>query len=91
MAHYEYMRIPMDLIPDEDVKQYNLQELAVNGWAYLEICKGISGLKQARKHANERLKITCANTDTPPVLALPHFGPTSPCPSLLHLSLMILV
>ena len=91
MARYEYMRISMDLIPDEVIKQYNLHKLAVDGWAYMEIHKGMPGLKQAGKLANERLKITCANKDTLTVLALLHFGPTSPCPSLLHLSSMILV
>ena len=56
MARYEYMHIPMDLIPDEVIKQYNLQKLSVNGWAYMEIFKGMPGIKQAGKLANERLK-----------------------------------
>ena len=37
IARYEYMRMPMDLIPDKVIKQYNLQKLAVNRWAYMEI------------------------------------------------------
>ena len=53
---YEYMRIPMDLIPDEVIKQYNLHKLAVNGWVYKEMFKGMPGLKQADKTANEQLK-----------------------------------
>jgi hypothetical protein len=35
--------------------QYNLRELAVKGWIYLEIRKGMPGLKQAGKIANDRL------------------------------------
>ena len=61
MARYEYMRISMDLIPDEVINQYNLHKLAVDGWAYMEIRKGMPGLKQDGKLANERLKRTCAN------------------------------
>ena len=46
----------MDLIPDEVIKQYNLHKLSVDGWAYMEICKGIPGPKQAGKLTNKRLK-----------------------------------
>ena len=57
MARYEYMmRISMDLIPDEVINQYNLHKLAIDGWAYMEIRKGMPGLKQDGKIGNERLK-----------------------------------
>ena len=50
------MGIPMDLIPDEVIKKYNPHKLSVNGWAYMEICKRIPGLKQTTKLANKRLE-----------------------------------
>ena len=46
----------MDLIPDKVIKQYNLHKLVVNVWAYMEICKGMPGLKQAGRIANEQLE-----------------------------------
>ena len=55
MSTYEYMRIRYSEIPEEIKSQYNLQHLEHNGWIYLEIRKGMPGLKQAGKIANERL------------------------------------
>ena len=43
---YEYMRIPIALIPDEIIEQYNLRELESDGYAYTDIRKGMLGLKQ---------------------------------------------
>ena len=47
----------LDIIPDEKIKKYDLRKIAVNGWAYMEIRKGMPGLKQAGKIAHDRLKI----------------------------------
>lgn len=55
MARYEYMRMQLSLIPDEIIAQYDLRNLAKDGWVYIEIRKGMPGLKQAGKIANERL------------------------------------
>ena len=55
MLRYEYMRIPLSLIPDEIVAQYDLRKLSKDGWVYMEIRKGIPGLKQAVRIANKRL------------------------------------
>ena len=55
MLRYEYMRIPLSLIPDEIVAQYNLRQLSKDGWVYMEIWKGMPGLKQSGRIANERL------------------------------------
>ena len=35
--------------------QYNLRQLSKDGWVYMEIHKGIPGLKHAGRIANERL------------------------------------
>jgi hypothetical protein len=57
MARYEYMRLKLDIIPEEIIAQYNLRELASPdaGWVYMEIRKGMPGLKQAGRIANDRL------------------------------------
>jgi hypothetical protein len=56
MSRYEYMKIHISKIPDEIVQEYTLKPLTTpNGWAYMEICKGMPGLKQAGRIANDRL------------------------------------
>lgn len=55
MTIFEYIRTKRDIIPDEIAQQYNLDAIAVGGWVYLEIRKGMPGLKQAGRIANERL------------------------------------
>ena len=52
---YEYAQMPLKLIPQEIVDEYNLPDLAVNGIVYIEIRKGIPGLRQAGKISNNRL------------------------------------
>jgi hypothetical protein len=53
---YEYMRLPMTILPLDIIEKYNLTRLAVNGWVYLEIRKGMYGLKQAGLLANQLLQ-----------------------------------
>jgi hypothetical protein len=53
---YEYMRLPISILPLDIIKKYNLTRLAVNGWVYMEICKGMYGLKQAGILANQLLQ-----------------------------------
>ena len=57
MGRYEYMKISLAILPKEIIAQYNLLQLASNGWVYLEIRKGMPGLKQAGRITNDRLKI----------------------------------
>ena len=52
----EYMRIPQELIPDEIIQQYNLQDYFHNGYLYCKIQKGLYGLPQAGKLAHDKLK-----------------------------------
>jgi len=47
MEVYEYGFLPLDLIPDEIIQQYNLLKIASNGKVYFEIQKRMPGLKQA--------------------------------------------
>ena len=39
----------LDIIPEEIITQYELRIIAVNGWVYMEIRKGMPGLRQAGK------------------------------------------
>ena len=45
----------LKIIPQEIIDQYQLQDLEENGWVYIKIVKGMPGLKQAARLANERL------------------------------------
>jgi hypothetical protein len=56
MKVFEYMRMHISVIPEEIINQYNLRELVDDaGWVYMEIQKGMYGLKQAGILANQRL------------------------------------
>jgi hypothetical protein len=47
MPGFEYMKMLLSRFPEEIVQKYNLNSLAVDGWVYIEIRKGMYGLKQA--------------------------------------------
>ncbi len=53
---YEYMRMPLDLFPDDIVDHYDLKQKAKNGFVYMEIQKGMYGLPHAGILANNLLK-----------------------------------
>ncbi len=55
MTAYEYMRIPISVIPDSIMDQYNLHDLVANGHVYVEIRKGMYGLPQAGRIASDYL------------------------------------
>ena len=46
IENFEYMHLPLELVIDEIVQQYNLKQILVNGKVYFQIRKGIPGLKQ---------------------------------------------
>ena len=52
---YEYMKIKLAVLPDKIISQYNLHDIADDGWVYCEIKKGMYGLPNAGKIANKRL------------------------------------
>jgi hypothetical protein len=56
LPRYEYMRMLLSRFPDEIVSKYNLKALAVDGWVYIEIRKGMYGLKQSGLLANQLLQ-----------------------------------
>ena len=57
LARYEYMRLHISTIPQEIIDQYNLLDIVTpDGWVYIEIQRGMYGLKQAGIIANEQLQ-----------------------------------
>jgi hypothetical protein len=55
LNRYEYMKMPMRLIPDDIIEHYGLREKALNGYAYMGIRHGMYGLPQAGILANKLL------------------------------------
>ena len=55
MDQYEYMRIPCSVIPAEIMDAYNLHDLIHKGAVYVEIRRGMYGLPQAGRLANDQL------------------------------------
>jgi hypothetical protein len=56
LPRFEYMKMLLSGFPEEIIQKYNLNDLAVNGWVYIEIRKGMYGLKQAELLANQLLQ-----------------------------------
>jgi len=54
--HYAYMRIPVSAIPEAIMEHYHLHDLIHNGHVYVEIRKGMYGLPQAGRIANDHLQ-----------------------------------
>ena len=51
----EYARIQLSVIPQEIIDKYILKKYAHNGWIYYKLSKGMYGLKQSGKLANDLL------------------------------------
>ena len=45
MDEYKYSFLPLEIIPDKIVQQYNLLKIASNRKVYFKIHKGMLGLK----------------------------------------------
>ena len=60
MIRYEYMKLPLEIIPQEIIQQYKLINLAHKGFVYMEIQKCMYGLPQAGKFSNDKLKLHLA-------------------------------
>jgi hypothetical protein len=50
------MKMLISRFPEEIIQKYNLNALVVDGWVYIEILKGMYGLKQAGLLANQLLQ-----------------------------------
>jgi hypothetical protein len=60
LPRFEYMKILLSRFPEEIVHKYNLNTLAFDGWVYIEIRKGMYGLKQAGLLANQLMQTRLA-------------------------------
>jgi hypothetical protein len=60
LPRFEYMKMLLSRFPEEIVYKYNLDAIAVEGWVYIEIRKGMYGLKQAGLLANQLLQTRLA-------------------------------
>jgi hypothetical protein len=58
LPRFEYMKMLLSHFPEEIVQKYNLN--AVDGWVYIEIRKGMYGLKQAGLLANQLMQTRLA-------------------------------
>jgi hypothetical protein len=62
LPRFEYIKMLVSRFPEEIIQKYNLHALSVEGWVYIEIRKGMYGLKQAVLLSNQlvwhRLDIT---------------------------------
>jgi hypothetical protein len=56
LPRFEYMKMLISRFPEEIIQRYNLNALAVDGWVYIEVRKGMYGLKQAGLLANQLLQ-----------------------------------
>ncbi|KAL7482057.1 hypothetical protein ACHAW6_007750, partial [Cyclotella cf. meneghiniana] len=56
LDHFKYMHMPIKIIPEHIIAQYNLQERNKNGYVYMEIRRAMYSLPQAGKIANNLLK-----------------------------------
>ena len=45
LSTFEYIRISLKDVPDKIIGQYNLESMASDGWVYMQIEKGLPGLK----------------------------------------------
>ena len=53
---YEYVRIPTHMLPPAIITLYKLDNKIHNGYVYAEVRKGMYGLPQAGKLANDRIR-----------------------------------
>jgi hypothetical protein len=60
LPRFEYMKMLLSRFSEEIAQNYNLNTLAVDGWVYINIRKGMYGLKQAGLLANQLLKARLA-------------------------------
>jgi hypothetical protein len=81
MPRYEYMKLHRSKIPEEISDEYNLPSLTTpDGWVYMEIRKGMPGLKQAGRITNDHLTTHLATFGYIPVPLTPSLWTHGTCP-----------
>ena len=71
MNRYEYTNLPLEIIPEKIIQQYNLRNLSKKGFVYMEVQKCIYGLPWAGKIANDKLKLHLTNLGYEPAPITP--------------------
>jgi hypothetical protein len=56
LPRFEYMKMLLSRFPEEIIQKYNLNALSVDGWVYIEIRKGMYGLKQSGLLENQPIQ-----------------------------------
>ena len=51
-----YMKMKIDILPEDIIAKYNLRNIVHNGWVYIKIKQGMYGLKESGVLANKLLK-----------------------------------
>ena len=87
MDRYEYTKLPLDIIPEKIIQQYNLINLEYKGFVYMEIQKGMYGLPQTGKIANDKLKLHLEKFGYDPAPITPGLWRHQTCP--LQFSLVV--
>jgi hypothetical protein len=60
LPRFEYMKMLLSRFLEKIIQKYNLNDMAVDGWVYIEIRKGMYGLKQAGLLSNQLLQTRLA-------------------------------
>jgi hypothetical protein len=60
MPRFEYRKMLLSCFPEEIIQRYDLKALVVDGWVYIEIRRGMYGLKQGGFLANQLLQTRLA-------------------------------
>jgi hypothetical protein len=60
LPRFEYIKMLLSRFPEEIIQKYNLNAVAVKGWVYIEVRKGMYDLKQAGLLANQLLQTRLA-------------------------------
>jgi hypothetical protein len=60
LPRFEYMIMLLSRFPEEILKKYNINALAIDSWVCIEVLKGMYGLKQSGLLANQLLQTRVA-------------------------------
>jgi hypothetical protein len=67
LGRYEYVRIPVNMVPEESMAEYNFHGMVHNIYLYVEVRKGMYGFPQAGLLANLLLSKRLAKHGYSPV------------------------
>jgi hypothetical protein len=56
LSRFEYIKMLLSRFPEKIIQKYNLNALAIDGWVYIEIRKGMYSLNQAGLLSNQLMQ-----------------------------------